>query len=126
MWPIAPSFPVALALLAALILSSPVELLLRLGLPRGLSALLILVGALATAAGVITLVWTPAQDWYASAPHTLAVIQKKVTPVARLMNRFEELTSKASQVGEELPVGTTRQGCGGPRKRASLGVGHRT
>ena len=99
--------PVALALLAALILSSPVELLFRLGLPRGLSALLILVGALGTAAGVITLVWTPAQDWYASAPHTLAVIQKKVTPVARLMSRFEELTSKASQVGEEAPRGQT-------------------
>jgi predicted PurR-regulated permease PerM len=97
--------PVALALLAALVLSSPVELLFRLGLPRGLSALLILVGALVTAAGVITLVWTPAQDWYASAPHTLATIQKKVTPVARLMNSFEELTNRASRVGEATPAG---------------------
>jgi predicted PurR-regulated permease PerM len=90
--------PVALALLAALILSSPVELLLRLGVPRGLGALLILFATLAAATGLVALVWAPSQQWYASAPHTLATIQKKVTPVARLMTHFEELTSRASQV----------------------------
>jgi predicted PurR-regulated permease PerM len=90
--------PVALALLAGLILSGPVEMLFRLGLPRGLSALLILVVALGAAAGLIALVWTPSQQWYASAPHTLATIQKKVTPVARLMTHVEELTNRASQV----------------------------
>jgi len=90
--------PVALALLAALILSSPVEMLFRLGLPRGLSALLILATTLAVAAGLVALVWTPSQQWYASAPHTLATIQKKVTPVARLMTRLEELTDRATQV----------------------------
>ena len=90
--------PVALALLAALILSSPVEMLFRLGLPRSLGALLILVATLAAAAGLLALVWTPSQQWYASAPHTLATIQKKVTPVARLMSRLEELTDRASQV----------------------------
>ncbi len=90
--------PVALALLAGLILSSPVEMLFRLGLPRSLGALLILVATLAAASGLIALVWTPSQQWYASAPHTLATIQKKVTPVARLMTRLEELTDRASQV----------------------------
>jgi predicted PurR-regulated permease PerM len=97
--------PVALALLAGLILSSPVELLFRLGLPRGLSALLILITALAAAAGLIALVSTPAQQWYASAPHTLATIQKKITPVARLMTRVEELTNRASQVAAVPAVG---------------------
>jgi predicted PurR-regulated permease PerM len=97
--------PVALALLAGLILSGPVEMLFRLGLPRGLGSLLILVTALAAAAGLIALVWTPSQQWYASAPRTLATIQKKVTPVARLMTRLEELTDRASQVG--VAPGTT-------------------
>jgi predicted PurR-regulated permease PerM len=91
--------PAALALLAGLILSSPVEMLFRLGLPRGFSALLILVVTLTAAAGLIALVWTPSQQWYASAPHTLATIQKKVTPVAKLVTRIEELTNRASQVG---------------------------
>jgi predicted PurR-regulated permease PerM len=91
--------PLGLALLAALILSSPVELLYRLGLPRGLSALLILMATLTAAAGLVAMVWTPSQQWYASAPRTLATIQRKITPVARLMTHLEELTNRASQVG---------------------------
>jgi predicted PurR-regulated permease PerM len=91
--------PVALAMLAGLILSSPVEALLRLGLPRGLGAVLILIMALAAVAGLVALIWTPSQQWYASAPHTLSVIQRKFTPVARLMNHIEELTDRAGKVG---------------------------
>lgn len=91
--------PVALAMLFGLILSSPVEALHKLGVPRGISAVLILIVALSAFAGLIALVWNPAQDWYASAPHTLSVIQKKITPVARLMAHLEELTSRAGAVG---------------------------
>jgi predicted PurR-regulated permease PerM len=91
--------PVALALLAGLILSSPVEALFRLGLPRGLGAVLILITALAAVAGLVALIWSPSQQWYASAPHTLSVIQRKFTPVARLMNHIEELTDRAGKVG---------------------------
>jgi predicted PurR-regulated permease PerM len=91
--------PVALALLAGLILSSPVELLYRWGLSRGFSALLILMMTLGAGAGLIAIVWTPSQEWYASAPQTLATIQRKVTPVAKLMDRVEELTNRAARVG---------------------------
>ena len=94
--------PVALAMLAALILSSPVEALFRLGLPRGLSALLILIAALAAVAGLVALIWAPSQQWYASAPHTLSVIQRKFTPVARLMSHIEQLTDRAGKVGAPL------------------------
>jgi predicted PurR-regulated permease PerM len=94
--------PVALAMLAALILSSPVEALFRLGIPRGLSALLILIAALAAVAGLVALIWTPSQQWYASAPHTLSVIQRKFTPVARLMSHIEQLTDRAGKVGAPL------------------------
>ena len=101
--------PVALALLAGLILSSPVEMLFRLGFPRGFSAVLILLAALAAAAGVVARVSTPIQEWYASAPHTLSVIQKKFTPVAKLVSHIEDLSTKAAQVGavkagEPIPV----------------------
>jgi predicted PurR-regulated permease PerM len=95
--------PVALAMLAGLILSSPVEALFRLGLPRGLSALLILIAALAAVAGLVALIWTPSQQWYASAPHTLSVIQRKFTPVARLMSHIEQLTDRAGKVGAPSP-----------------------
>ena len=99
--------PVALAMLAGLILSSPVEALFRLGLPRGLGAVLILVTALAAVAGLVALVWTPSQQWYASAPHTLNVIQRKFTPVARLMSHIEELTDRAGKVGAPTPAEPT-------------------
>jgi predicted PurR-regulated permease PerM len=95
--------PVALAGLAGLILSSPVEALFRLGLPRGLGAVLILVTALAAVAGLVALMWTPSQQWYAAAPHTLTVIQRKFTPVARLMSHIEELTDRAGKVGAPTP-----------------------
>jgi predicted PurR-regulated permease PerM len=91
--------PVALAMLAGLILSSPVEALFRLGLPRGIGAVLILMVGFAAVAGLVALIWTPSQQWYASAPHTLSIIQKKFTPVARLMNHIEELTDRAGKVG---------------------------
>ncbi len=91
--------PVALAMLAGLILSSPVEALFRLGLPRSLGAVLILVAALAAVGGLVALIWTPSQEWYASAPHTLSVIQRKFTPVARLMSHIEQLTDRAGKVG---------------------------
>jgi predicted PurR-regulated permease PerM len=99
--------PVALAMLTGLILSSPVEALFRLGLPRGLGAVLILVTALAAVAGLVALVWTPSQQWYASAPHTLNVIQRKFTPVARLMSHIEELTDRAGKVGAPTPAEPT-------------------
>ena len=91
--------PVALALLFALVLSSPVETLHRFGVPRGLSAMFILLVTLSSIGGLAMLLSTPAQEWYSSAPHTLSVIQKKITPVARLMNHLEDLTNKAGAVG---------------------------
>ena len=99
--------PVALAGLAGLILSSPVEALNRIGLPRGLGAVLILVMALAAVGGLVALIWTPSQQWYASAPHTLNVIQRKFTPVARLMSHIEELTDRAGKVGAPTPAEPT-------------------
>ena len=91
--------PVALALLAGLILSGPVEALFRVGVPRSVGAVLILVTAIAAVAALVAVVWAPSQQWYASAPHTLSVIQRKVTPLARLMRHIEDLSNRADQVG---------------------------
>ena len=95
--------PVALALLFGLILSSPVEALHRFGLSRGLGALLMLVAVFIMVAGLVALLWNPAQEWYASAPHTLATIQKKITPLARIIGHVQELTHRAGAVGSSHP-----------------------
>ncbi len=109
--------PVALAMLAGLILSSPVEALFRLGLPRSLGAVLILVAALGAVGGLVALIWTPSQEWYASAPHTLSVIQRKFTPVARLMSHIEQLTDRAGKVG--APSSTEPTAVAAPQESTS-------
>src|ERR1700731_3993505 len=63
--------PIALALLAALVLSGPVETLLKFRIPRSLSATVILILFLAGTAGLVDMMWTPVQQWYSTAPATM-------------------------------------------------------
>jgi predicted PurR-regulated permease PerM len=104
--------PLALALLFALILSGPVEALHRLRIPRGVSALLILVTTLALIGGAIDLLSTPAQHWFASAPQTLQTIKQRITPVARFMQHIDELRGSADALGAPRP--TSRPGPAAP------------
>ncbi len=95
--------PVALALLFALVLSAPVEALHRFRIPRALSATLILLLALAGVAGLVEVVWTPAQQWFAAAPRTMSIIRSKVTPVAKFMNRIDELRQNVGSIAAPGP-----------------------
>jgi predicted PurR-regulated permease PerM len=91
--------PIAMALLCALVLSGPVEALHRWRVPRSVSALLIVIVAVGIVAGVVDFMWTPTQQWFAGAPRTMAVIKQKITPVAKFMNRLEELRKNAGAIG---------------------------
>src|ERR1700742_854392 len=91
--------PVALALLFAMVLSNAVEGLHRIGLPRAVSAFLMLL-ILATGIGAATdALIEPAQKWLASVPTTLQVVERKVRPVERWMHRMEGLTHRAGEMG---------------------------
>lgn len=104
--------PIALALLFALILSSPVEALHRWHIPRGASALLILITTLALIGGAIDMLSTPAQHWFASAPQTLQTIKQRITPVARFMQHLDELRGSADSLG--APRTPARTAVAGP------------
>jgi len=91
--------PVALACLFALILTGPVESLHRLGVPRSVSALVVLVLLAGLIGATVNLLWTPAQNWWASAPQTLKVIEHKLRPISQFMNRVQLLTARADQLG---------------------------
>jgi predicted PurR-regulated permease PerM len=91
--------PIALALLLALVLSGPVEALHRLRVPRGVSALLILLITLALIGATAEVLWKPAQHWFASAPQTLQTIRQRITPVARFMQHLDELRGSADPLG---------------------------
>jgi predicted PurR-regulated permease PerM len=99
--------PIALALLVALILSSPVEALHRWRVPRGVSALLILILSLALAGGAIDMVWKPAQHWFATAPETLQTIKQRITPLARFMRHLDELRGSADSLAAVRPGSPT-------------------
>jgi predicted PurR-regulated permease PerM len=90
--------PVALALLAALILSGPVEALHKLHIPRSISAIIILVIVLGATAEVVDLMWAPTQQWYAAAPQTIKVIKRKLNPALKFLTHVEELRSTAGSL----------------------------
>lgn len=96
--------PVALALLFAVVLSSPVEVLNRRGLPRAIGGFLILLLLLAAVGGATDVLMQPAQQWLANAPRTLQVIERKMRPAAKLMNRLEALTSRAGALSGSAPA----------------------
>jgi len=91
--------PIALAALLALILSGPVEALRELGVPRVASALLLILTTLGIVAAVTNLLYEPAQHWFAEAPHTLKVIERKIRPAAQFMNRLDSLRDSAGNIG---------------------------
>lgn len=100
--------PIALALLFALILSSPVEALHRWRVPRGVSALLMLILSLALAGGAIDMAWKPAQHWFATAPETLQTIKQRITPLARFMRHVDELRGSADTLAAVRPGAPAR------------------
>jgi len=106
--------PIALSLLVALVLSSPVEALHRLHVPRSVSAILILVIALAIVGASIERLWVPAQQWFAAAPQTLQTIKQRITPIARLMQHIEELRNSAETMG------APRSGAPSPRPAVAI------
>lgn len=90
--------PIALALLAALVLSGVVETLLRFRIPRALSATVILIAFVAASAGLADLMWAPAQQWYLNAPATMKIIKRKLTPAAKFISKIEEIRASAGAI----------------------------
>jgi predicted PurR-regulated permease PerM len=110
--------PIALAILFSLLLSSPVEALNRRRLPRALSATLILLIFIAVIAGGIFTLRSPAQKWLATAPHTVSVIQHKLAPAAKLMQRIEVVSDRAGKLTEN-PAGNPAPASNSPPPSAA-------
>jgi len=91
--------PVALALLLALVLSSPVEALHGWRVPRSISAAVLMIVILGIFAALVNFVSIPAQQWFASAPHTLRVIERKIRPVEQIISRIDDLRNSAGKIG---------------------------
>lgn len=88
--------PIVLALLITLVLSGIVESLRRHGIPRGLSAVVLLVLIGAAVAGVLHAVWPPAQQWIEGAPRVLRTIEHKTRPAQSVVRRIDAIVRRAS------------------------------
>jgi predicted PurR-regulated permease PerM len=95
--------PIALALLLALVLSGPVEALYRHGVPRSLSALVILAIAFGLIGALAISLSKPAQYWYGEAPQTIRVIKQKIAPAAKIVNRVDDIGTSAGSIGNTAP-----------------------
>jgi predicted PurR-regulated permease PerM len=95
--------PVALALLISLILSGPVEALRARGVPRGVSAAMLLAAILGAMVALVNFMSEPAQKWLAAAPHTVRLIERKIRPFEQLMSRIGELRNAAGNLGSGPP-----------------------
>ncbi len=87
--------PIALAGLLALVLSTVVEALQRRGIPRALSAIVIvgvLLGVVVTAANALV---GPAQQWLSNAPKVLQSIERRLRPAEGVMHRLQAVTTQA-------------------------------
>jgi predicted PurR-regulated permease PerM len=91
--------PVALALLLALVLSGPVETLHGWRVPRSVSAAVLMILILGIFVALVNFVSVPAQQWFAAAPHTLRVIEKKIRPVELIISRIDDLRNSAGNIG---------------------------
>jgi predicted PurR-regulated permease PerM len=91
--------PVALALLASLVLSGPVEGLHSWHVPRAVSAAVILIALLGGVVALGNFFSEPAQQWFNSAPHTIRIIEKKFRPVAQVMARIDSIRNSAGSIG---------------------------
>lgn len=96
--------PVALALLFAMVLSSTVEGLRRFGVPRAVSAFLMLLVLIVGIGAAADFLIEPAQQWLASAPRTLQIVERKIRPVERWVHRLEGLTHRAGELGSHGAV----------------------
>jgi predicted PurR-regulated permease PerM len=88
--------PLALALLVAFVLSGVVEALRRRGVPRGLSASVLLLMAALALGGVVELTWAPAQQWVQSAPRIFRTIDHKVRPAQSVVRRLDYIARRAA------------------------------
>ena len=92
--------PVAIAILLSLVLATPVEALYRRGVPRGLSALLILLIFVGLVGESVDLAWKPAQNWWAAAPQTFRTIESRIRPMTLWVQRLSALTSRPGQAAQ--------------------------
>ncbi|MBV8909535.1 MAG: AI-2E family transporter [Gammaproteobacteria bacterium] len=104
--------PLALALLVAFVLSGIVEWCCRHGIPRGISATVLLIAVAFTIGTVVELTWSPAQHWMQDAPRVLLTIERKVRPAQSLLRRLDYIARRATALANDDGNGSAAERAG--------------
>jgi predicted PurR-regulated permease PerM len=107
--------PLLLAILFSLILSGIVEALRRRRVPRGVSALILLLACGFALGSAVNALSAPAQEWVQNAPRVLRVIEHRVRPARAVVSRLGDLAARASALaggGVELHAAPASSGNG--------------
>jgi predicted PurR-regulated permease PerM len=92
--------PVVIAVLLTLLLSAPVRWLRRRKIPERLGAALVVFGAIGVAVGIGSMLVSPALDWIASAPATIAKVEVRIRsfakPIAALQQSADRMAIAAA------------------------------
>ena len=81
-------------------MSGPVEALYRKGVPRSVSAVVILAVVISLLGAAVMSLWTPAQSWLNAAPHTATTIQRKLGPATRVLQRITVISDRAGHLAD--------------------------
>ena len=99
--------PVVLAIVLKLLLQPFVRVLDRLGVPRGIGALIAVLLLIAALAGLISALTGPAADWASKLPGALPAVEKKLAflhrPVGAVQALFGEVQSFTNGGAEAFP-----------------------
>lgn len=91
--------PLVFGVLLALVLSGIVESLRRLRIPRGFSALVLLLAIAVGLGGVLDAVWPPALQWMENAPRIMRTIEHRIRPAQAIVQRIDALADRVSALG---------------------------
>jgi predicted PurR-regulated permease PerM len=107
--------PLLFAVFLAVLLSPSVAMMRRLGMPRAISAGIV-VAALVAVVGVgLNATWRPARDWLDTAPQTMRTLERKFRPVTRFIAKVESVSEQAERVTDP---GAAGNGTAQPTKAA--------
>lgn len=102
--------PVAIALFLALLLTPAVDRLHRWRVPRGLAAVIVMLGVLCAGAAAVNVVWSPAKEWLARAPQTFRTIDERVRPLRKVVAQVDAVTDRAEQLAQGGAAVSVAQG----------------
>lgn len=95
--------PIFLGFFLSAVFAPPVELLMRLRVPQGLAAGLVVITFCVSVGGILSVIYAPAAEWQERAPELVSQIQEKLYPLRETIQRVQDTADQIEQATEIAP-----------------------